>query len=106
MVIPNISAIYTDHGSVPPDPSNVIHYKFFKKLLESQGYTFQKHERPRDIWKDKYGNEIHICETCRILVINGTKIQMAGSRGIAYYLINFLFNTEPNGHKESGQPSS
>lgn len=92
-----------DVTEVPPHPDKVIHYPFFRKLLESQGYVFQKYDKPMDIWKDKYGNEIHLCEPCRILVINGKRVHVGIPSGLSYSLIKFLFNTEPNGHKESNR---
>lgn len=86
-----------------------MHYPFHKNLLESQGYIFQGYERPYDIWKDKFGNVISICESCGILVINDSKFRgLFGNQAgrMTKLIVDFLFNKKPtitNGNKQSDQ---
>lgn len=62
-------------------------YLFYARLIESKNYKFQAHERPYDVYSDGK-NEIRICEGCRILSINGKRVQGL----ILWHLINYLFN--------------
>lgn len=66
------------------------HYPIFKNILESNGFSFRRHERPYDIYHDGK-DELRICDPCRKFAVNGKSI-LNPTRNIERDLIDFLFN--------------